>query len=82
MEFNSYMMNMSFNGVGLEYKDTNWHGGFFYGKLRNAVNDDPTDPHARSPQYKRMGWGFKAGYGSGKNGKSTLWNIRLSQLSR
>ena len=76
MEFNSYMMNMSFNGVGLEYKDTNWHGGFFYGKLRNAVNDDPTDPHARSPQYKRMGWGFKAGYTDGKKYYADVYLLR------
>ncbi len=65
MDFNNYIMNMSFNGVGLEYKDRNWRGGFFYGRLRNAINDDPTDPHSRSPQYKRMGWGFKAGYTKG-----------------
>lgn len=68
MAMSNYVMNMSFNGVGLEYNSQNWRIGAFYGQLRNAISDDPTDPFARSPQYKRMGWGFKAGYGSSRNG--------------
>lgn len=68
MAMNSYVMNMGFNGVGIEYNDgKRWRGGIFYGRLKKAVNDDPNDPLARSPQYKRMGWGFKVGYGSRKN---------------
>lgn len=68
MPFSNYIMNMSFNGVGLEYNDgKRFRGGIFYGRLKKAINDDPTNPLARSPQYKRMGWGFKVGYGSGKN---------------
>ena len=58
---------MSFNGVGLEYSSNKLRAGIFYGRLRNAINADPSDPFARTPQYKRMGWGFKVGYGSGKN---------------
>ncbi len=67
MSMSSYVMNTSFNGIGLEYNSDKIRGGFFYGRLRNAINDDPTDPFARSPQYKRLGWGAKVGYGSGKN---------------
>ena len=68
MLFSEYVMGMSFNGVGVEYDDKNhWRFGSFYGTLRKAINDDPTDPRARTPQYKRIGWGFKAGYGSGGN---------------
>jgi len=68
MNFNSYVMSMSFNGVGVEYDDQNhWHFGAFYGVLRNAINDNPTDPNARQPQYKRMGFGFKVGYNKGSN---------------
>ena len=67
MNFSNYVMNMSFNGVGLEYNDEKIRVGAFYGQLRNAINDDPTDPFARQPQYKRVGWGFKAGYGSRRN---------------
>ncbi len=64
----NYVMNMSFYGVGIEYNDgKRFRGGLFYGRLRKAINDDPTDPLARSAQYKRMGWGFKAGCGSGRN---------------
>ncbi|MDY4882350.1 MAG: hypothetical protein SO127_08055 [Muribaculaceae bacterium] len=63
----NYVMNMSFNGVGLEYSSDKFRAGIFYGRLRNAINADPEDPFARTPQYKRMGWGFKVGYGSGKN---------------
>ena len=67
MAFSSYIMNTSFNGIGLEYNSSKIRAGAFYGVLRTAINDDPTDPFARQPQYKRVGWGFKAGYGSGRN---------------
>ena len=67
MNFSSYVLNMSWNGVGLEYNSDRLRVGAFYGKLRSAINDDPADPAARRPQYRRMGWGFKVGYGSGAN---------------
>ncbi len=68
MPFSQYVLNMSFNGIGVEYNDEKrLRFGAFYGVLRNAINDDPTDPLARSPQYKRLGWGVKIGYGSSAN---------------
>lgn len=67
MAFSNYVMNMSFNGVGVEYNSNKLRFGAFYGQLRNAINDDPDDPKARRPQYKRMAWGFKVGYGNAKN---------------
>lgn len=67
MQFSNYVMTTSFNGVGLEYRGKKLRLGAFYGTLRKAINDDPTDPFARVPQYKRIGWGFTAGYGSGRN---------------
>lgn len=67
MGMSSYIMNMSFNGVGLEYNSQKLRFGAFYGELRNAINDDPTDPAARTAQYRRMGWGFKVGYGAGRS---------------
>ena len=67
MALSPYIMNMSFNGIGLEYTSQKLRFGAFYGELRNAVNDDPQDPSARAPQYRRLGWGFKAGYGGGRN---------------
>lgn len=67
MEFSPYVMNMSFNGVGLEYDNHKLRSGAFYGVLQKAVNDDPNNPYAGTPQYKRVGWGFKLGYGNNRN---------------
>ncbi len=67
MGFSSYVMNTSVNGFGLEYNDKKLRVGFFYGRIRKAINDDPDDLDARHPQYKRIGWGAKIGYGSGKH---------------
>ena len=67
MDFSQYVLNMSWNGVGLEYNNSRLRFGAFYGKFRNAVNDDPSDPGARKPQYSRLGWGVKVGYGSSTN---------------
>lgn len=67
MPFSSYIYNIPFNGVGMEYNGDKLRVGLFYGKLRKAINDDPMDPLARSPQYSRYGWGFKVGYGSTRN---------------
>ncbi|MGN0068498.1 MAG: hypothetical protein ACI350_02020 [Prevotella sp.] len=64
MPFSSYIMNMSFNGVGLEYRGKKFRTSAFYGILRSAVNDNPEDPNPRKPQYRRIGWGFSAGYGN------------------
>ncbi len=62
--FSNYILNMSFNGVGLEYNGSKFRSSAFYGVLRRAVNDNPEDPNPRKPQYRRYGWGFSAGYGS------------------
>ena len=65
--FSPYVMSMSYNGVGLEYRTQKFRVGAFYGTLRSAVNDDPTSPSPRNPQYRRIGWGFNIGYGTGSN---------------
>ena len=67
MAMSKYVMDMSFNGVGLEYEHNKFRTGAFYGILQKAINDDPSDPLARTPQMKRVGWGFKVGYGTKKN---------------
>ncbi len=67
MSFSNYVYNSPFYGVGVEYGGHNIRFGAFYGRLKRAISDDPTDPAARSPQYSRYGWGFKIGYGTGKN---------------
>lgn len=65
--FSNYILNMSFNGVGLEYRGKRLRMSAFYGVLRRAVNDDPSDPSPRQPQYSRYGWGFSVGYGTDRN---------------
>lgn len=67
MEFSPYVLGMSWNGVGLEYNRHNIRAGAFYGTLRTPINPDPTDPYARNPQYRRIGWGAKVGYGTSRN---------------
>ncbi len=67
MPFSNYILNMSFNGVGLEYKGPKFRASAFYGVLRRAINDNPEDPNPRKAQYKRYGWGFSTGYGRGSN---------------
>lgn len=71
MQFSPYVYNMPFEGVGIEYQGqgrfSRMRFGTFYGVLRKAVNDDPEDPSARTPQYRRTGWGVKVGYGSSRN---------------
>ena len=67
MAFSNYVFNLPFNGVGLEYQGASFRFGAFYGTLRNAINDDPENPIARSPQYQRVGWGAKVGLGNSSN---------------
>ena len=67
MSFSNYVYNSPFFGVGVEYTGHHVRFGAFYGRLKRAISDDPTDPAARTPQYSRYGWGFKVGYGSSQN---------------
>ena len=69
MPFSSYVYNLPFNGVGLEYKSTQsgLRFGIFYGILRDAVNFVPGEMPSGRPVYKRSGWGLKLGYGNSRN---------------
>lgn len=64
MVYSNYVMSMPFNGLGVEYSGDKLRFGAFYGTLKKAINDNPDDPTARTPQYERIGWGAKVGYGS------------------
>lgn len=64
MSYSNYVMSMPFNGLGVEYNGKKFRFGAFYGTLKKAINDDPTDPMARKPQYERIGWGGKVGVGT------------------
>lgn len=70
MSFSPYIYNTTFDGAGIEYQGRDkrlFRFGAFYGVLRKAINDDPSDPSARHPQYRRTGWGLKLGYGTSRN---------------
>lgn len=75
LNFSPYIMNMSFNGVGLEYRGRQFHTSIFYGIFRNAINDNPDDPAPRNPQYQRVGWGFNVGYNTTR-GAIDLYMLR------
>ena len=69
MPFSSYVYNLPFNGVGLEYKapKSGFRFGIFYGVLREAVNFEAGEMPSGKPVYKRSGWGLKFGYGNSRN---------------
>ena len=67
LDYSPYVLNSSVNGFGLEYTSDKLRFGAFYGNLRSAINDNPESLDARQPQYKRIGWGAKVGYGSKKH---------------
>lgn len=70
MAFSPYVYSIPFNGVGIEYRQTQGAGfrfGTFYGTLKKAINVDPDYVSVKSPQYKRTGYGLKVGYGSSRN---------------
>lgn len=69
MPFSSYVYNLPFNGVGLEYRapKSGFRFGIFYGVLRDAVNFEPGEMPQGKPVYKRSGWGIKLGYGTSRN---------------
>ena len=75
LNYSPYIMNMSFNGVGLEYRGKTFHSSVFYGTFRNAINDNPDDPSPRNPQYQRVGWGFNVGYNNAR-GAIDLYLLR------
>lgn len=68
MSFSSYVMNTSFGAAS----DSNTTATVCASVPSTAccatpsTTTPPTRP-ARTPQYKRVGWGFKFGYGSGSN---------------
>lgn len=81
MAYSNYVMSMPFNGLGMEYNGDKLRFGAFYGSLRKAVNDDPTDPTARTPEYERIGWGAKVGFGNSSNFLDIYFLKAQDQLS-
>ncbi|MCB0661565.1 MAG: hypothetical protein KDC24_02400 [Saprospiraceae bacterium] len=66
MSFSRYTLNAhTFLGAGVELNPGKWRIGGMYGRLRKARDFNP-DPEFSNipPVYKRMGYGFKIGYGT------------------
>jgi hypothetical protein len=68
MNFSSYTMSGHlFNGVGVDLAPAGrFKFSAMYGRLQQAVAADTIRPEI-IPAYKRMGYGFKASYGTGKD---------------
>lgn len=68
MNFSSYTLSGHlFNGVGVDLAPAGrFKFSAMYGRLNQAVAEDTTRNDVL-PAYKRMGYGFKAGYGTGKD---------------
>lgn len=70
MTFSNYTLaGHVFFGGGIEVSPGNWSVAVMYGRLRKAVEFNPTDSlQQNNASYKRMGYGLKIGYE--KNGNS------------
>jgi len=56
----------SFLGAGMELRPGKWEFAGFYGRLNKAISEDTTYDHRIEPQYSRMGYGAKIGFGKEK----------------
>jgi hypothetical protein len=74
MNFSPYTLNGHiFTGAGMELKPEGWEFAAMYGRLLKAVEYDGMQP-ATLPNYKRMGYGLKAGK------SASLYNVSLNFL--
>ncbi|GAB3361659.1 hypothetical protein GCM10027566_28630 [Arachidicoccus ginsenosidivorans] len=53
----------SFLGAGIELHPGKFSFTGFYGRLNKAISEDTTFDHRIEPQYSRVGYGFKFGFG-------------------
>ncbi|HCL82743.1 MAG TPA: hypothetical protein DIC22_02155 [Chitinophagaceae bacterium] len=57
----------SFKGAGIELTPGKFRFAAFYGSLNKAISEDTTTGHLAMPQYGRIGYGAKIGYGTASN---------------
>lgn len=63
LNFSKYTLNsINFRGVGLELEPGKFYAAGMYGQLRRAVAEDFLSQQMLDPAYRRIGYGFKAGY--------------------
>jgi len=64
MEFSPLIFDgQSFLGAGIELHPGKFNFSGFYGRLNKAISEDTTFDHRIEPQYSRIGYGFKFGFG-------------------
>ncbi len=68
MNFSPYSLSgHNFFGTGIELKPGKFRFSAMYGRLKRATSNDLNNISNIDPSYKRMGWGFKAGYVNDKD---------------
>ncbi|MEL6922618.1 MAG: hypothetical protein AAFO94_01130 [Bacteroidota bacterium] len=68
MEFSPYTLSgHNFTGGGLELTPGKFRFAAMYGRLKRATAGDFTANQNLDPSFRRMGWGFKAGYGTAED---------------
>lgn len=68
MTFSPYTLSgHSFKGIGTELKPGKFYFGAMYGRLQRAQAEDLNSLQSLDPAFKRVGWGLKTGYDSGKD---------------
>lgn len=68
LNFSRYTLaGINFEGAGVELTPGKFYAAGMYGRLRRAQLSDLNSLQDLDPIYKRMGWGAKVGYGSGRD---------------
>lgn len=62
---------LNFTGAGVEYTPKKWHIKAFGGRLKKAVEFDPTVDNTNSVSYQRYGFGLSSGY------KGKIYSLEL-----
>lgn len=68
LNFSKYTLaGINFEGAGIELTPGKFYAAGMYGRLRRAQISDLGSLQNLDPVYKRMGWGTKVGYGTGRD---------------
>lgn len=72
MNFSQYTYSgLNFAGAGVEYSPEKWRFKAFGGRLKKAIEFDPTENNTSFVSYRRMGFGFSTAY------KAKNWGTEL-----
>jgi len=74
MAFSPYTLSgILFYGAGMEINPGKLRFSAMYGRLNRAVAEDTLKPNQGIPAFKRMGMGFKIGYGTPRNNLNLIY---------